>query len=185
MEPGIGAISSMTPIFLYLVLALVAASALTLLALRRRHAPIGIEQARALMDSLDMEAFRNLVDPQEEAFLQSSLPARQFRIIQRERNWTALCYVKSLGHVALEFSHFGHAVRQSTDPRLAELGRQIEAGAIQLRLLALQAGARLFVAATFPHLAQRCPRSLFDQYERSTRLVIRCGILERSQKQAA
>jgi len=163
----------------YVAIAVVLAALFAYLAARRRREPIAIDKARALMGLLDIEAFRNLVDPGEEAFLRSSLPPDQFRTIQRERAWAALAYVRTLSDIALEFSCFGHAALRSPDPRLVELGRQVAAGAVRLRLDALKASGRLFVAATFPGLPQRCPHSLFDQYERSTDLLLRYSALNR------
>jgi len=172
-------------VYLYILLAALLATTFAFLALRRRSSVLGLDQARSLMDSLDLAAFRNLVDPEEEAFLQSRLPADQFRKIKRERTWAALAYVRDLSRIALEFSRFAHAAQSSSDPRLAELGRQIAHGAVSLRLLALQATGRLFVVATFPALSPRRPDSLLDQYTRSTGLVIRYGMLESAQKRAA
>ena len=167
----------------YVAIAVVLAALLTYLAARRSRGLLAIDKARALMGSLDIEAFHNLVDPEEEAFLQSCLPADQFRTIRRERAWAALAYVGVLSHIALELSRFGHTARHSPDPRLAELGRQIAGGAVYLRLLALEASGRLFIAATFPDLPRRCPHSLFEQYARSTGLLLRYGTLDRARKQ--
>jgi hypothetical protein len=164
----------------YVVIAVVLVALFAYLAARRSRDPLTIDKARALMGSLDIEAFHNLVDPEEEIFLRSSLPADQFRTIKRERARAALAYVRTLSYVALEFSHFGHAARRSPDPHVAELGRQIVTGAIRLRLGALEASGRLFVAATFPDLPQRCPHSLFEQYARSTGLLLRYSTLDRA-----
>ena len=180
MEQTIGAILAMSGASVYVAIAVALAALFVYLAARRRREPLAIDKARALMGSLDIEAFQNLVDPDEEAFLRSSLPAAQFRTIKRERAWAALAYVRTLSHIALEFSRFGHAARHSPDPRLAELGRQMVSGAVSLRLRALEAGGRLFIAATFPDLPQRCPHSLFEQYARSNGLLLRYGTLDRT-----
>jgi hypothetical protein len=174
-----------TTVYLYIGLAALLAATFVSLALRRRRSAISLDKARSLMDSLDLAAFRNLVDPEEEAFLQSRLPAAQFRKIKRERTWAALAYVRDLSHIALEFSRFAHAAQTSSDPQLAELGRQIAYGALSLRLLALQATGRLFVTATFPALPPRRPDSLLEQYNRSTGLVIRYGMMEHAQRRAS
>jgi hypothetical protein len=174
-----------TTIYLYIGLAALLAATFVFLALRRRKSPIGLDQAGSLMDSLDLAAFRNLVDPEEEAFLQSRLPAAEFRKIRRERTWAALAYVRDLSHIALEFSRFAHAAQSSSDPRLSELGRGMAYGALSLRLLALQATGRLFVTATFPALPPRRPDSLLEQYTRSTSLMIRYGMMEHAQKRAS
>lgn len=167
----------------YVAIAFFIVALLVYVAARRSRDALSIDEARVLMGSLDIEAFRNLADPGEEAFLRSSLPPDQFRTIQRERAWAALAYVRTLSEIALEFSRFGHAALRSPDPHLAELGRQVAAGAVRLRLDALKASGRLFVAATFPGLPQRCPHSLFEQYERSTGLLLRYSALDRVRKQ--
>ncbi|HKB98552.1 MAG TPA: hypothetical protein VKD23_07190 [Terriglobales bacterium] len=169
----------------YVAIAIVLAAVFTYLAARRRRSPLAIDKARALMSSLDIEAFRNLVDPDEEAFLRSNLPPDEFKAIQRERAWAALAYMRALSHIALEFSRSGHAMYNSSDPRLAELGRQIVNDAVYLRLRALETSGRLFVAATFPNLTQRYPKSLFEQYEHSSGLLLRYGMLERARRQAS
>lgn len=173
----------MSPVAFYVVVAVVLAAVFTYLAVGRRVGTLSIDNARSLMSSLDIEAFRNLVDSEEDAFLQSCLPADQFNTIKRERAWAALAYARSLSHIALEFSRFGHALRHSPDPSLAELGREVATGAVHLRILALQAAARLFISAAFPRLPQRSLRSLFEQYGHSASLLARYRMLERARKQ--
>jgi hypothetical protein len=175
----------MSPAVFYVAIAILLAAVFVYLAAGRRLQPLAIDKARLLMGSLDIEAFRNLVDPEEDAFLQSCLPSDQFRAIKRERAWAALAYARALSQVALEFSRFGHALRHSADPSLADLGREVASGAIHLRILALKATGRLFIAAAFPKLPQRSPRSLFEQYGRSAGLLARYGALERARKQAS
>jgi len=173
----------MSPVAFYVAIAIVLAAVFTYLAVGRRVGTITIDNARSLMGSLDIEAFRNLVDPEEDAFLLSSLPANQFRSIKRERAWAALAYARTLSRIALEFSRFGHALRQSSDRSLAELGREVANGAVHLRILALQASARLFISAAFPKLPQRSLRSLFEQYGHSASLLARYRMLEHARKQ--
>ncbi len=172
-------------VYLYILVAALLATTFVFLAVRRRKSVLDLDQARLLMESLDLAAFRNLVDPEEEAFLRSRLPAVQFREIKRERTWAALAYVRDLSHIALEFSRFAHVAQGSSNPQLAELGRQIAYSAVSLRLLAMQAAGRLFVTATFPALPPRRPDSLLAQYTRSTGLVIRYGMMEHAQKRAS
>jgi hypothetical protein len=175
----------MSAIAVYIVIAILLVAVFTYIAASRKVDSLNVDKARSSMTSLDMEAFRNLVDPEEDAFLQSCLPTDQFRAIKRERAWAALAYARALSQVALEFSRFGHALRHSPDPSLADLGREVASGAIHLRILALKATGRLFIAATFPELPQRSPRSLFEQYGRSAGLLARYGALERARKQTS
>jgi len=175
----------MSAVAIYIVIAVVLVAVFTYIAARRKSESINVNKARSSMASLDMEAFRNLVDPEEDAFLQSCLPTDQFRAIKRERAWAALAYARALSQVALEFSRFGHALRHSPDPSLADLGREVASGAMHLRMLALKATGRLVIAATFPELPQRSPRSLFEQYGRSAGLLTRYSALERARRQAS
>jgi len=183
MEQRTGAILAMSAASVYVAIAVVLAALLAYLAGRRSRSSLAIDKTRALMSSLDIEAFRNLVDPEEEAYLRSNLTADQFRTIKRERALAALAYVKTLSHIALEFSRFGHAVRNSDDPRLAELGRLVASSAVYLRLRALEAKARLFVVAAFPGLPQPFPHSLLEQYAHSTGLLFRYNSSDRARKQ--
>ncbi len=172
----------MTYVAVYFVVACVVASLLTYFALNRKVDTAGIESAQKLMNSLDIEAFRNLVNPEEEAFLQASLPADRFKAIKRERLWAAFAYTRALSGIALEFSRFGNALSQSPDAGMADLGKQLSGGAIQLRILALTASGRLFMAAAFPNLPHKSPRSLLEQYDRSAKLLTLCGLRERSRR---
>ena len=86
------------------------------LATRRGRDLPDLDRTVAVIRALDVEAFRNLVDPAEEEFLRASLPAREFRRIKRERAQTALVYVKELSKASLQFARFGDAAQQSPDP---------------------------------------------------------------------
>jgi hypothetical protein len=168
---------------IYIAAAIAVATLCIYLAARRKPNPAGAETARNLISSLDIEAFRNLVDPEEESFLRSNLTADQFRTIKRERAWAALAYVRILFRIAPEFTHFGNALQSSSDPRLVDLGQQMVGSAVNLRLYALQASTRLLVAATFPRLAQRPPLFLFEQYTHTAGLLLRYGALDHARKQ--
>jgi hypothetical protein len=171
--------------YLYIAIAILLAALFAYFAVRRGRRSLALDEARTLMNSLDLQAFQNLVDPAEEDFLRSSLPADQFRRIRRARAWAALAYVRTLSQIALEFSRFGHGMRNSADPRLAELGRQIVGSAVLLRLRALEAGSRLFVAVAFPDIPQRYPHPLFEQYSRSTGLLLRYRAPDPAQERAS
>lgn len=166
-------------------LAILLAAVFIYLAVRRWRHPLAVDQARLLMGSIDIEAFRNLVNPEEDAFLEARLSPPQLKAIKRERAWTALAYVRTVSHIALEVSRFGNALRNSSDPNLAELGKEVTSTAIGLRILALQATGRLFIAASFPQLRQRSPQSLLEQYNRYEGLLMRYRLLEGARNQSS
>ncbi len=153
------------------------------LATRRGRARADASQALTEIRSLDIDAFRNLIDPAEEEFLRSKLSPRAFRKIQRERAQAALAYVRALSHASLQFARLGGAAQKSPDPAIAASGRQLANNATYLRFRALQATVSLTVSPAFPYLGRLPLRSLLDQYDRATRLLQNHTGLERARSQ--
>ncbi len=153
--------------------------------LRGSKAPRSLEQAFTAIRSLDIEAFRNLVDPEEEEFLRSRLSGSAFRKTQRARAEAALAYVEALSDASLQFARFGGVAQRSPDPVIAASGREIANSATYLRFRALQATVSLTLCAAFPHFGLRPLRSLLDQYDRATHLLQNHGGLERVRGQAS
>ena len=151
---------------------------------RARNLP-DLGQAVTAIQALDIEAFRNLADPEEEAFLRASLSPGEFRKIKRERAWAALAYVKALSHASLQFARFGDAARRSSDPAIAASGRQIANSATYLRLRTLDAGVQLTLSAAFPRIGPRPLRSLVEQYEHAAYLLENHNGLMRLRKQVS
>lgn len=155
------------------------------LAARRSKGLPDIDHALTTIQSLDIEAFRNLVDPEEEAFLRARLPVQEFRRIKRERALAALAYVKALSHASLQVARFGDMAQRSPDPAIAASGRQIANSATYLRLRTLDARVQLTLSATFPAFAPYPLRSLLEQYDRATYLLQNHNGLKRSRSEAA
>jgi hypothetical protein len=175
----------MSATLVFVLIAFVLLLSFAYLATRRSKDLPDVDQALTAIRALDIEAFRNLVDPEEEAFLRARLPAREFREIKRERAQAALAYVKALSQVSLQFARLGDAARRSPDPVIAASGKQIADSAIYLRLRALDAGAQLMMAAAFPSLDPRRLRSLLQQYDQATYLLLKHNALARAHSQAA
>lgn len=175
----------MSATLLFVVIAFALLLAFAYLATRRGKDLPDVDQALASIHSLDIEAFRNLVDPEEEAFLRARLPPPEFRRIKRERALAARAYVKALSRASLQFARFGGAAQRSPDPVLAASGRQIANSAIRLRLHALEAGVRLGLAAAFPNIASHPLPSLLEQYDRATCLLQNHNGLKRARREPA
>jgi hypothetical protein len=171
----------MTMTLLFVLIAFLLLLSFAYLAMRRGRDLPNVDQALTAIRSLDIEAFRNLVDPEEEAFLRARLPVGEFKKIKRERARVALAYVRALSRASLQFARFGDAARRSSDPAIAASGKQIADSAIYLRLRALDAGAQLMLAAAFPSLDLHRARSLVQQYDRATYLLIQHNVLKRAQ----
>lgn len=175
----------MSESMIFVLIALALLAVFGSLALRRPRELPDLERAQATIRALDIEAFRNLVNPEEEEFLRASLPPAEFREVKRQRTRAALAYVRSLSDVSLQFARFGSAAQRSADPTLAGLGRQIATSGVYLRVRTLDAKARLTLALTFPALPSRPLRSLLDQYDHASWLMVNHNRLSRSESRAA
>jgi hypothetical protein len=166
------------------ILVIVAAFGLAIVlyvALWNRAGRADVEEAIRTLRSIDMEAFRNLVDPDEEAFLRRSLPPAKFREIKRERARAAIKYVWYAGRAAALFASVGQAAQRSSDPKMAASGAQITDSALRLRLYAAQTILRLVTGAVLPSIESVSPPSLIGQYERTAETLLRLGRLQRGQ----
>jgi hypothetical protein len=125
--------------------------------------------------SVDVEAFRNLVDPGEEDYLRKRLAPGVFRKIRRERLLAAVEYVRGAAHNAAVLMRLAEAARRSQDVATAEAADKLVATAIQLRLYALQATVRLYLGIVVPgaHISSVC---IADRYEQITRQVVMLGL---------
>jgi hypothetical protein len=124
--------------------------------------------------SLDVEAFRNLIDPDEQEFLRSRLPRSDFRRIQRERLHAAVEYISCAAHDAAILLRLAEPARRSSDPATAEAAEKLVANANRLRLYALQTPS-LYVAMVFPG-ARIWPVRIAERYEQMTRQVVLLGL---------
>jgi hypothetical protein len=119
---------------------------------------------------VDIDAFRNLIDPAEEDFLRRNLPTGEFRVIQRERLRAAVEYVSCAAHNAAVLVRLGEAARASSDPKIAQAGRQLLDSALRLRLYALLSMIRLYLGIAFPG-AHLSAGSLADNYQHLSTLA--------------
>jgi hypothetical protein len=142
------------------------------------HSSLGrLDDLAGCTRPVDLEAFRNLVDPGEEDFLHSSLLPRQFRAVQRERMRAALEYVQNTAHNAGFLLRMGEAARRSSDPRIAQAGRQLIDSALRLRAYALLSAAKLYVRIVFPG-ARLSYGQLADSYQHLSALASQLTLLQ-------
>lgn len=99
---------------------------------------------------LDVEAFRNLVDPADDEYLRLSLPAAKFRIVRRERLRAAAAYIQVAGSNAAILVRMGQAALTAEDARTAEAARRLVENALLLRRNAAFALLRIYVALAWP-----------------------------------
>src|SRR5215471_19960153 len=102
------------------------------------------------IEPIDVEAFRNLVNPTEDEYLHRRLPAAEFRRVQRERLRAAAAYIRVAGRNAAVLVAIGQAALSASDAATAEAARQLVDNALRLRRNASLALLRIYVALAWP-----------------------------------
>jgi hypothetical protein len=128
---------------------------------------------------VDVEAFRNLTDPDEEQYLRDHLGAGVFRKIQRARMLAAIEYVSCVAQNAAILIRLGDAARHSPSPSTAEAGEKLVDTAIRLRLYAFHAMVKLYLALVLPG-PSISPVRIAESYEQMTRLVVMLGVFQQA-----
>jgi len=166
---------------LTLILVFVALAALAFLvrsATKRASAISSAHDLAAQIRPVDVDAFRNLIDPSEQEYLRTHLAAAQFRRVNGLRMRAAIEYVACVAQNAKVLARMGEAATRNPDPAVAEAGARLVDSAARLRIFALQARARLYVAILLPGMGLT-PAGLPESYERMTGMLLLLGRLQR------
>ena len=166
---------AMIAAWILVALAFFALGILLYIAIRSRTRQVDLEKAVQAFRSLDIEAFRNLVDSGEEAFLRNNLSPKKFREIKRQRAWAALIYAREAGRAAAALAKIGQAAQQSSDPEIAASGIPVTENAFRLRLQTIGACLHLLTEVVLPDLRSPSLPPLVDQYERAAETLFRLG----------
>jgi|SRR5271170_3425447 len=125
--------------------------------------------------SVDLLAFRNLMDPEEEEYLRCNLSPADFRRIQRERLSAAVEYIRCAAFNAAVLMRFAEAARRSPDPVTTQAAIRLIDNAIRLRGYAFRAIPKLYLAMVFP--GRRIPSArVAESYELMTRQMVLLGL---------
>ncbi len=116
---------------------------------RRRQAPSDASLATRIQP-LDIEAFRNLIDPAEREYLRHRLPGREFRKVQRQRLLAMAAYVRTAGENAEILIDISEEALSASDPRTAEAARQLVDNALFLRRNTRVVLCRIWFARLWP-----------------------------------
>jgi hypothetical protein len=139
-----------------LAIILVVAAALALVVI------LGITVSRSLqvpgdrrlggqIQPIDVEAFRNLVDPAEDDYLRRRLPSAQFRLVQRQRLRAMAAYIQVAGRNAAVLVEIGQSALPASDAPTAEAARQLVDDALLLRRNAAFALLKIYIALAWPN----------------------------------
>jgi hypothetical protein len=126
---------------------------------------------------IDVEAFRNLINPAEDEYLRRCLPAGQFRVVRRERLRAMAAYVHVAANNAAVLVRVGQAALASGDMRVAEAAHDLVNDALLLRRNCTLALARIYMALAWPYSGFAAVR-VVERYERLSGAAMLLGRLQ-------
>lgn len=97
---------------------------------------------------IDIEAFRNLIDPAEDLYLRRKLSIVDLRTVRRERLRAMAAYVRAAGRNAEILIRIGQEAL--ADPRTSDAARELVNNALLLRRNAVLALFRIYLAWAWP-----------------------------------
>lgn len=167
----------------FVVVSLVALTLLLLAVRQRRTLLTNSNRVVEQLQSVDIESFRNLIDPAEEQFLREQLNRRQFRIVRRARLLATTDYVRRASHNAAILLRLGEAARHNSDPRIADAGQRLVDDAIRLRVFALFSMTQLYLGVALPGV-RISAGSLVESYQQLSGLASQVMVMQRPQPSA-
>jgi hypothetical protein len=126
---------------------------------------------------IDVEAFRNLINPAEDDYLRRRLPRAQFRLVRRERLRAMAAYVRVAGSNASVLVRVGEAALASGDTQLAAAALLLVNDALLLRRNTMVALLRIYLALAWPNSEFAAVR-VVDRYERLSGTAMLLGRLQ-------
>jgi hypothetical protein len=106
---------------------------------------------------VDLDAFRLLLDPQEEQYLRKSLPTAEFRLFQRRRLALALRSLDLVGKNAAMLMKLGQLAKAGANPQLVREAEELVNGALRLRVNLLFVQPYLGLKWLFPEWRMQVP----------------------------
>lgn len=142
----------MTLIIIILILvALATLAAIVGVAISRRLRALPRAGEAMQIEPLDVEGFRNLIDPAEETYLRRRLAGAEFRMARRARLRALAAYVQAAARNAAILISVGENAMASQDPQTADAARQLVNQALLLRQNAFFALLRVYIAFAWPN----------------------------------
>jgi hypothetical protein len=126
---------------------------------------------------IDIEAFRNLINPAEDDYLRRRLPPPQFRAVRRERLGAMSAYVHAAASNAAVLLRVGEAALASGDARIAGAAQQLVNEALLLRRNSTVALAWIYLALAWPNSEFAAVR-VVDRYEHLSGAAMLLGRLQ-------
>jgi hypothetical protein len=138
-----------------LVLILIVAAVLIVMGMRRAVRGFETEvcdpeQLLGRTQAVDLLAFHNLLDPEEDGYLRSQLSWFSFLRVRNARYRAAVEYVQMAARNAAILVRLGQTAQNSKEVRIREAGKQLLVLAIETRILAGLAIVQLYLALVVP-----------------------------------
>jgi hypothetical protein len=99
---------------------------------------------------IDLDAFRNLIEPDDDAYLHNHLSSYSLFRVRQARCLAAIEYVQMAAQNAAILVRLGQAARSSHEARIREDGRELLGLAVETRILAGLALVQLSIAFALP-----------------------------------
>lgn len=126
---------------------------------------------------IDVEAFRNLIDPGQTEYLRERLSPAEFRVVQRARLRAMAAYIRGAADNASVLIRVGQAAVLAADPRTLAAAQELVNQALLVRRNALVALLRIHIALTVPGAAMS-PSQVFAGYQRMSHSAMLLGRLQ-------
>ena len=144
-------------------------------AVRGRPAEVrSLASAEQSIVPADIEAFRNLIDSQQDRYLRQHLPPRDFRRVQRARYRAVTEYLWHLADNASVILRLGESARASHEAGVESQGSELATAAIAVRLYCLLALAQAYLGILLPGVNVSVG-TVADSYDRLTAKVWAIG----------
>ena len=127
---------------------------------------------------IDIEAFRNLIDPIQADYLRRRLPPSDYRHVQRERLRAAAAYIRVARQNAVVLTRIGQVTVPSSDTQTAEASRQLIDNALLLQRNATFALIRIYFALPWPTAELPVSVVLLHRYEQLNGSAMLLGRLQ-------
>jgi len=137
----------------------------------------GSSNLAATIRPIDVEAFRNLINPAEDHYLRRRLPPSEFRMVRRVRLRAMAGSIQVAANNAAALVRVGEAALAAGDPRVAEAAQQLVDRALLLRRNTTIALARIYLALAWPYSTFAAVR-VIDRYEQVSGSAMLLGRLQ-------
>ncbi|HKD92040.1 MAG TPA: hypothetical protein VKB56_09060 [Terriglobales bacterium] len=119
-------------------------------ALRGFRRPHNLADLQGRLQTFDTDAFLNLLNPDEEAFLRRQLPSKAYYRVRRMRIRAIIAYLTEACANARILLAYAERAMGSNNPEAAARARQLAAAAVKFQLLAMVVRSRLVLLWLFP-----------------------------------